>query len=173
MIIRERIEGGIRNGKIALGLNLVANLNQHSPGYGKNKARIGNTHLIVYPQKLQCDESNQAIGKGNYNRDKKVVNFTPIPMNYTKLLLDLLYNNLIEVCPTMHVRPPYPKNYDVNSRCDYHAGASGHSTEACRALKRKVRSFIDLRRLIFHEGHLDVEGNPLPWHGNTPIRRTP
>lgn len=102
-------------------------------------------HLIVCPQKLQCDESNQAIGKGNYNRDKKVMNFTPIPMTYREILPNLLCKNLIEVCPTKPVRPPYPKNYDINARCDYHGRASGHSTEACEALKRKVQSLIDSR----------------------------
>jgi len=58
MIIGERIESGIRSGKIALGLNLVANLNEHSPGYGKNKEQITNTHLIVYPQKLYCSDNS-------------------------------------------------------------------------------------------------------------------
>ena len=66
------------------------------------------------------------------------MNFTLIPMIYSELLPDLLYNNLIEVCPTRLVQPPYLKNYNANARCDYHKGASGHSTEACEALKHKL-----------------------------------
>jgi len=65
MIIGEKIEGDIRSGKIALGLNVVANLNEHGPEYGKNKEQMANPHIIVCPQKLQCDESNKAIRKRN------------------------------------------------------------------------------------------------------------
>ncbi|BAT82270.1 hypothetical protein VIGAN_03225400, partial [Vigna angularis var. angularis] len=68
-----------------------------------------------------------------------------------ELLSDLLRRNLMKICPTRPIRPPYPKNYDVNARCDYHAGACGHSTEACKALKRKVQSLIDSGCLKFEE----------------------
>jgi len=72
-------------------------------------------------------------------------------MTYTKLLPNLLRENLIDICPTRHVRPPYPKNYVVNTRCDYHGGAPGHSTEACTTLKYKVQSLIDSKLLAFEE----------------------
>ncbi|XP_017423680.1 uncharacterized protein LOC108332894 [Vigna angularis] len=123
VVIGERVEGGIRNGKIALGPQLVASLN----------------------------ESNRPIERRNYNRDEKVASFTAIPMTYTELLPDLLRRNLIKVCPTRPIRPPYPKSYDTNAKCDYHEGACGHSTEACKALKHKVQSLIDSGCLKFEE----------------------
>jgi len=168
VIIGERVEGGIRSGKIALDLNVVANLNEHIPRCGKNKEQIANPHLIVYPQRLQCNEYNQAIRKGDYKQEKKVMNFTHIPMTYTEILPYLLCKNLIKVCPTRPVRPPYPKNYDVNARCDYHGGVSGHSTETCGALKRKVQSLMDSGRLTFGGGQPDVEENPPLGHENSP-----
>ncbi|KAA0061974.1 Gag-pro-like protein [Cucumis melo var. makuwa] len=38
--------------------------------------------------------------------------------------------------PMVLIQPPYPKWYDSNARCDYHAGGVGHSTENCLALKK-------------------------------------
>jgi len=64
-------------------------------------------------------------------------------MTYTKLLPKLLRDNLIEVCNTRPVKPLYPKNYDPNTKCDYHGGAPSHSTEACVALKKKMQLLID------------------------------
>ncbi|XP_014522722.1 uncharacterized protein LOC106779175 [Vigna radiata var. radiata] len=145
VVIGERVEGGIRNGKIALNPNLVANLNEYGLG------QEANSHFTAYPQTSHSYGSNRAMEQRKYNRNEKVVNFTPIPMTYTELLQDLLRNNLIKVCPTRSVRPPYPKNYDINVRCDYHEGARGHSTKACKALRHKVQSLIDSGCLKFEE----------------------
>jgi len=59
---------------------------------------------------------------------------------------------LIEVCNTRPVKHPYPKNYDPNTKCDYHGGALGHSTKACVAFKKKVQLLIDSGLLSFEEG---------------------
>ncbi|XP_022131653.1 uncharacterized protein LOC111004780 [Momordica charantia] len=44
--------------------------------------------------------------------------------------------------PVDLIQPPYPRWYDVNARCDYHAGAIGHSTKNCTALKYRVQALI-------------------------------
>ncbi|XP_014496657.1 uncharacterized protein LOC106758228 [Vigna radiata var. radiata] len=142
VIIGERVESGIRSGKIAQDPNMVAFLNEYGPRHEKSKERIDNLHFTAYSQMAHSYGSNRTIKQRNHNRNEKVVNFTPIPMTYTKLLPDLLRNNLIKVCPTRSVRPPYPKNYDINARCDYHEGARGHSTETCKALKHKEKGAI-------------------------------
>ncbi|XP_017408518.2 uncharacterized protein LOC108321311 [Vigna angularis] len=151
VVIGERVEGGIRNGKIALGPQLVASLNEYGPRHEKDKKRRVNSHFIAYPQMSHSHGSNRPIERRNYNRDEKVASFTPIPMTYTELLPYLLRRNLIKVCPTRPIRPPYPKSYDTNAKCDYHEGACGHSTEACKALKHKVQSLIDSGCLKFEE----------------------
>ncbi|XP_052726144.1 uncharacterized protein LOC128194640 [Vigna angularis] len=142
---------GIRSGKIALGPELVASLNDYGPGHEKDKKRRANSHFTAYPQMSHSYGSSRAIERRNYNRDKRVANFTPIPMTYTELLPDLLRRNLIKICPTRPIRPPYPRSYDVNAKCDCHGGACGHSIEACKALKRKVQSLIDSGCLKFEE----------------------
>ncbi|XP_052724622.1 uncharacterized protein LOC108324671 [Vigna angularis] len=151
VVIGERVENGIRSGKIALGPELVASLNGYGLRHEKGKKRRANSHFTAYPQMSHSYGSSRATERRNYNRDERVANFTPIPMTYTELLPDLLRRNLMKICPTRPIRPPYPKNYDVNARCDYHAGACGHSTEACKALKRKVQSLIDSGCLKFEE----------------------
>jgi len=118
IIMGERIEVGIKNGKIALDPNFVANLNEYGSRCGISTKRRANLHPIIYPQLSQSEKSNQNIGRKNYNRGKKVV--THIPMTYTELLPNLLCDDLIDICPTRHVRPLYLKNYDLNTRCDYH-----------------------------------------------------
>ena len=67
------------------------------------------------------------------------------------------------------LEPPYPKGYDPNVKCDYHAGAVGHSTENCLALKHKVQNLINAKWLNFKEGGPNVGSNPLPRHGNTSV----
>lgn len=68
------------------------------------------------------------------------------------------------------VKPPYPKWYDPNARCDYHAGAIGHSTENYTALKHRVQALIKAGWLNFKkENGPDVNNNPLPNHQNAQV----
>jgi len=96
----ERIELGIKNGKIALDPNFVANLNEYDSRCEISTERRANLHPIVYPQMSQSEKFNQNIGRKNYNRGKKAVNFTHIPMTYTELLPNLQSDNLINICST-------------------------------------------------------------------------
>ena len=63
-------------------------------------------------------------------------------MSYTELLPLLIYNYGISVIPARPRRPPYPKKYDVNAKCEYYGGVGGHSMENCTAFKDKVQSLI-------------------------------
>ncbi|RDX66996.1 hypothetical protein CR513_54178, partial [Mucuna pruriens] len=63
---------------------------------------------------------------------------------------------LVMRIPCDHCTPkttysPYPKNYDLNAKCDYHTGAIRHSTEKCWSLKHKVQDLVDVGRLQFQE----------------------
>ncbi|RDX78075.1 hypothetical protein CR513_41704, partial [Mucuna pruriens] len=44
----------------------------------------------------------------------------PISMTYTELLPLLLKEKLLETVPVKPLKPPYPRSYDPNARCDYH-----------------------------------------------------
>lgn len=59
---------------------------------------------------------------------------------------------------------PYPYWYDLNSHCEYHEGAPGHSLDGCITLKAKVRELINRKILSFKETGPNVENDPPPAH---------
>ena len=64
-------------------------------------------------------------------------------MSYTELLRILIQNYGIFAILARLRRPPYPKKYDVNAKCEYHGGIGGHSMENCMTFKDKVQSLIN------------------------------
>ena len=70
-----------------------------------------------------------------------------------ELLPGLLQNQLVARVPMEPHKPPFPKWYDLNSCCDYHNGAQGHSIEHCLPLKYKVQSLIKVGWLDFNKGN--------------------
>jgi len=58
----------------------------------------------------------------------------------------------------------YPRGYDAKAKCDYHAGAVGHSTKIFRALKFKLQSLIKVGLLKFKEDNPNIGNNPLLGH---------
>ena len=51
------------------------------------------------------------------------------------------------------LKPPFPRWYNSHTRCDYHGGNPGHSTENYTALKYKVQDLINLGKLKFEESN--------------------
>jgi len=88
-------------------------------------------------------------------------------MTYIELLSTLLHNSLVTISPMKPVQPSYPKNYDANTKCDYHGGATDHSTERCFGLKRKVQTLIDAVWISFQEDKPSVEANTLAGHASS------
>ena len=74
---------------------------------------------------------------------KRIKVYNPFPMTYADLLPVLIQNYEIYVLTAKPRRPPYPKGYDVNARCEYHEGVEGYSTEKCMAFNDKVQALID------------------------------
>ncbi|KAK7361817.1 hypothetical protein VNO77_03901 [Canavalia gladiata] len=103
------------------------------------------------------------------NNERRVIHFDPIPMTYTELLPRLIQNSLIALCPMKPLEPPFPKWYDPAAKCDYHAGAVGHSTENCQGLKHKVQNLINAKWLNFEKDAPNVGNNPLPNHGGPTV----
>ncbi|XP_040967970.1 uncharacterized protein [Gossypium hirsutum] len=60
------------------------------------------------------------------------------------------------------LQPPYPKWYDANAQCEYHAGITGHSIENCTSFKRCVERLIKAGVLKFDD--TPGTGNPLASH---------
>ncbi|TYK15865.1 uncharacterized protein E5676_scaffold637G00420 [Cucumis melo var. makuwa] len=87
-------------------------------------------------------------------------------MSYTKLSPQLLKSHQVAIIPQEPLQPPYPKWYDPNTKCEYHAGAVGHSMENCFPLKTKVQSLVEVGWLKFKKigEEPDVNQNPSPNH---------
>ncbi|MCQ7416361.1 hypothetical protein NP118_23425, partial [Salmonella enterica] len=118
-------------------------------------------------QNFQSRRQQQPVTPGQQNNRApyKQAQFDPIPMTYTELLPQLIQNHQLAPKPVAPLQPPYPRWYDPNARCDYHAGAVGHSTENCTALKYRVQELIKAGWLNFKkEEGPNVDNNPLPNH---------
>ena len=72
-------------------------------------------------------------------------------MTYKELLPILIQNYGISVLLAKPRRPPYPRGYDANARCEYHGGVIGHSIEDCTTFKDKVQALIDANSDKFKE----------------------
>ena len=83
----------------------------------------------------------------------------PIPVTYAELLPKLIDSGSIVPIQMRPRKPPFPKWYDVNIRCDYHSGVSGHSIEDCTIFKNKVQNLIEEGKIKFEksDGPTEVE----------------
>ena len=92
-----------------------------SPGY----AQVPSAGLQS-PQSF-AQEYNQGSDPGYYQskKRKRTKVYHPLPMSYTELLPILIQNYGIFAIPAWPRRPPYPKKYDVNAKCEYHRGVRG------------------------------------------------
>ena len=105
------------------------------------------TSLPVYqPSDSKDKYSGQKTGKDKAQWD-------PIPITYIKLRSKLIESGFIELFYLAPLRPPFPRWYNANIRCDYHAGNSSHSIKNCIALKRTVQSLINEGKLNFEKSN--------------------
>ncbi|MCI19647.1 gag-pol polyprotein, partial [Trifolium medium] len=88
--------------------------------------------LIPPPQQPSTRPQQNQPGSRN-NSGRKNVHFDPVPMSYGQILPYLVQKGLLELKPLRPLVPLYPPFFDVNARCDYHAGSPGHNIENCRA----------------------------------------
>ncbi|KAL5127751.1 hypothetical protein HKD37_14G040115 [Glycine soja] len=95
--------------------------------------------------------TNQNTNQGRHFPEKKLVEFTPIPILYSDLLPYLLDNEMVVIRPSKIPQPSFPRGYNPNVTCAYHGGVLGHSIEHCITLKHKVQSLIDASWLRFEE----------------------
>ena len=83
--------------------------------------------------------ANQPSGSRGQPSRRKIdsdnLRWDPIPITYAELLPKLTDNGSIVPIQARPRRPPFPKWYDVNIRCDYHSEVLGHRSEERRVGK--------------------------------------
>ncbi|XP_016684093.1 uncharacterized protein [Gossypium hirsutum] len=91
--------------------------------------------------------------------------FTPIPVMYRELYQNLFDAHVVSPFYLKPMQPPYPKWYDANAQCEYHAGTKGRSIANCTAFKKLVEKLINLGIVKIGESSgPNVAENPLPTH---------
>ena len=112
----------------------------------------GAPNQIFLSQKF-AREYDQGFDSGYYQskKRKRTKVYHALSMSYGELLPILVQNYEISVIPARPRRPPYPKGYDINARCEYHGGVKGHSIEDCTTFKDKVQSLINADPIKFRE----------------------
>ncbi|XP_040947361.1 uncharacterized protein [Gossypium hirsutum] len=88
-------------------------------------------------------------------------------MTYRELYQNLFNAHVVAPFHLKPLQPPYPKWYDANARCDYHAGIEGHSIEHCTTFKNVVERLISLG-VVKLDDSPNTE-NPLPDHNGVNI----
>ena len=107
--------------------------------------------FVIMPRPINQSSSSRGKPSGQKAAMKRKNQWDPIPVTYAELLPKLIGSGHIKPIQARPRRPPFPKWYDVNIRCDYHFGVPGHSIEDCTILKNKVRNLIQEGKLKFEK----------------------
>lgn len=196
VIIGERIENGLKSGKIG---KPSSNQNSNKRYSNSNNSKKGETNVVTiernsqasynpyvtavgpnqYPQQAYSrpqtqqarapPQQNQQNGYARRDRQRPWKEFDFMPITYTQVLPYLIQKGLVEI---KLVTPPpnlLPRGYDANSRCDFHAGSPGHTTKKCLELKFKVQDLLERKIISFTPEGPNVKGNPIPGHNDLTI----
>ncbi|XP_052882275.1 uncharacterized protein LOC108475019 [Gossypium arboreum] len=158
----EMIENAIRGGRIEG--EVVKRSAPRRKDNEVNNTSGFNSKAATVSQPKVATVGQQDSQKQESNIRHERMQFTPIPVTYRELYQNLYDAHAIAPFHLKPLQPPYPKWYDVNARCEYHAGISGHSIKNCTGFKKVVERLIKNGVLKF-ESTPNTE-NPLPNHDN-------
>ncbi|CAL1355306.1 unnamed protein product [Linum trigynum] len=166
LIIGERIEKGIKQGKMEISegfVRLSQNKRKEEEMYStyretKEKTRkvnsqknqalpyVATTTPILQPPNFMKSiiQNPTPIPRQGVNRDVSIPRkakrgFDPISVTYTELFPRLLHDRLITPIPGETLQPSFSRWYRLDKHCDYHSGVQGHSVENCNALDKGSR----------------------------------
>ncbi|KAA3488722.1 hypothetical protein EPI10_032438 [Gossypium australe] len=106
---------------------------------------IENTPITVGPPKTMTTNFQAPPRQESHPRlSTEKLQFTSIPMTYKELYQSLFDAYVVSHFYLKPMQPSYPKWYDTNAQCEYHAGITGHSIENCTAFKKLVERFIKM-----------------------------
>ncbi|XP_052878633.1 uncharacterized protein LOC128285263 [Gossypium arboreum] len=161
------IENAIRCGRIEAG----ESAKRSTPRRKEND--VNNTSMYNKPvtmsQPKVVTTSHQGFARRDFNPrpNTERVQFTPIPMSYKELYQSLFDAHVVSPFYLKSMQPPFPKWYDANAQCEYHAGATGHSIENCTTFKKLVERLINMGIVKFDD--TPSAENSLPNHGDKGI----
>ncbi|KAA3472142.1 hypothetical protein EPI10_022650 [Gossypium australe] len=140
--------------------NKVNNISTYNTGYSK-PITVGPTRTVT------TSHQSSPRQESNPRSYTERLQFTPILMTYKKLYQSLFDANMVYPFYLKPMQTPFPKWYDVNAQCEYHAGIMRHSIENCIAFKKLIERFIKMRIVKFDDpSGPNMIGNLLPNHSD-------
>ncbi|KAK2396599.1 hypothetical protein QL285_058245 [Trifolium repens] len=176
--IGERIESGLKNGKIQATIGSQGNTVKPTSSFVKKKEDEANAvtskrgltvstqiSYLQYPY-LAAAQHQQPQGYSfqapvnpvpqSQQRAKKVFDLIPVP--YSRLLPYLVHNRMVTPRALKPMTAPFPAWYNSEAKCEFHEGAEGHTVDDCIAFKYKVQELMDQKLLTFKKGEPNCEG---------------
>ncbi|KAA3469536.1 hypothetical protein EPI10_015312 [Gossypium australe] len=165
----EMIENAIRCGMFEAGegtkrsaLRMRENKVNNTSTYNKGHSRA---ITVSQPKATTTNHQGSLRQESSTRVNKERIQFTPIPMTYRELYQNLFDAHVVAPFYLTSLQPPFPKWYDANAQCEYHARIVGHSIENCTAFKKVVEKLIKMGIVKFDDPPVpNVAGNPLPNH---------
>ncbi|KAE8716368.1 PCF11P-similar protein 4 [Hibiscus syriacus] len=135
------------------------------PYVKRKEGEVNNVNFSVNKPKMGNSFSSQGETKHEHNNER--MTFTPIPMTYSELFHGLVQAHVVSPKFIDPIKPLYPKWFNENETCEYHANLRGHNIEKCLTFKRVVEDLIKRKVVSFNDSEAPcVAANPLPNHQN-------
>ncbi|KAA3480927.1 RNA-directed DNA polymerase (Reverse transcriptase), Ribonuclease H-like protein [Gossypium australe] len=117
---------------------------------------------------IRCEKIEEGEGTKRSalrRRENEVNNMSTYNKGHSRAIKNLFDAHVVAPFYLTPLQPPFPKWYDANAQCEYHAGIAVHSIENCTAFKKVVEKVIKMGIIKFDDPPVpNVAGNPLPNH---------
>ncbi|XP_012435499.1 uncharacterized protein LOC105762137 [Gossypium raimondii] len=140
----EMIENAVKSGKIDVGENNRRQNSKKKEGEVNNVNTYSKSITVNQPRKVVSSQQGSSKQESGARPNTEKPQFTPIPMSYKELYQNLFNAHVVTPFYLTPLQPSYPKWYDANAQCDYHAGVTRHSIEYCTAFKKLVEKLITM-----------------------------
>ncbi|XP_050890447.1 uncharacterized protein LOC127095858 [Lathyrus oleraceus] len=197
--IGDRIEKGLRDGKISGAVATSCAPKKYSGGFqkkkegetnavsrgykGKQQASYGQVAAVVpipyqqpiqqqpmyQPQHQQPRQQQNTAPPRQFKPKPPRRQLDPLPVPYSQIFPYLQKEGLLTLRELKPAVFPYPPGYDANAHCEFHMGAPGHTLENCFAFQNRVQDLIEAKVVTFTPRRPNVNTNPMPTHGGASV----
>ncbi|XP_050915609.1 uncharacterized protein LOC127130687 [Lathyrus oleraceus] len=197
--IEDRIEKGLRDGKIPGAMAAPSAPKKYSGGFpkkregetnaisrsykGKQQASYGQVADVVpipYQQPMQQQQVYQPQHHQHHHQQNTAPprqfkprpprrQLDPLPVPYSQIFPYLQKEGLLTLRESKPTIFPYPPGYDANAHCEFHMGAPGHTLENCFAFQNRVQDLIEAKAVSFTPRRPNVNTNPMPTHKDASV----
>ncbi|XP_050909490.1 uncharacterized protein LOC127123302 [Lathyrus oleraceus] len=166
--IGDRIEKGLRDGKIPGAVTTSRAPKKYSGGFPKKREADAATTNVSTTTSTTSSSAKYAPPRQFKPRPPRR-QLDPLPVPYSQIFPYLQKEGLLTLRELKPVVFPYPPRYDANAHCEFHIGAPGHSLENCFAFQNRVQDLIEAKVVPFTPRRPNVNTNPIPTHKDASV----